>query len=117
MKLITCMIQPEKLPEVKQALFDAKVTRMTVSNALGAGQQGGYNETYRGVQYEINLLKKVRLDIAVNEDFVEPTIEAIIGAARTGSIGDGKIFVTSLDECVRIRTGERGAEAIGGELV
>ncbi|MEE2776434.1 MAG: P-II family nitrogen regulator [Acidobacteriota bacterium] len=113
MKLITCMIQPGKLPEVKQALFDAQVNRMTVFNALGAGQQGGHKETYRGVQYEINLLKKVRLDTAVNEDFVEATIEAIIGAACTGSIGDGKIFVTSLDECVHIRTGERGVEAVG----
>ncbi|MDX1382068.1 MAG: P-II family nitrogen regulator [Thermoanaerobaculia bacterium] len=114
MKLITCMIQPEKLPDVKQALYDAQVYRMTVSNVLGAGQQKGYHETYRGVEYEINLLKKVRIDIAVNDDFVEPTIEAIIGAARSGSIGDGKIFVTPLEECIRIRTGERGAEAIGG---
>ena len=113
MKLITCMIQPERLPAVKQALYDAKVYRMTVSNVLGTGQQGGYSETYRGVQYEINLLKKVRLDIAVNQDFVETTVEAIIKAARTGNIGDGKIFVTPLEECIRIRTGERGHEAIG----
>jgi nitrogen regulatory protein P-II 1 len=114
MKLITCMIQPEKLPAVKQSLYDADVSRMTVTNVVGAGQQKGYSETYRGVEYEINLLKKVRIDIAVNDDFVEATIEAIINGARTGNIGDGKIFVQSLEDCIRIRTGERGPEAIGG---
>ena len=86
---------------------------MTVSPAQGCGQQMGYEETFRGVISEINLLKKIRIDIAVNEDFVEPTIEAIVNAARTGNIGDGKIFVTELVECVRIRTGERGSQAIG----
>lgn len=113
MKLIIAMIQPYKLPDVKRALFDAQVYKMTVSNALGCGQQKGYTETYRGVMEEVNLLKKVRLEIAVNEDFVKPTIEAIIKGARTGSIGDGKIFVIELLECVRIRTGETGGEAIG----
>lgn len=113
MKLITALIQPEKLPDVKQALFEAEVYKMTVSNALGCGQQKGYTETYREVVHEVNLLKKVRLDIAVNEDFVEPTVEAIIKGARTGKIGDGKIFVVDLPECIRIRTGERDGEAIG----
>ncbi|MCK5306347.1 MAG: P-II family nitrogen regulator [Candidatus Omnitrophica bacterium] len=113
MKLIIAMIQPHQLPEVKKALFDAEVHNMTVTNALGCGRQKGYTETYRGVIHEINLLKKVRLEVAVNEDFVEPAINAIIGGARTGKIGDGKIFVLDLPECIRIRTGEKGSEAIG----
>jgi len=113
MKLIIAMIQPEKLPDVKEALFKAEVHKMTVTNALGCGQQGGYTETYRGVVEEVNLLKKVRLELAVNDDFVKPTIEAIIKGARTGKIGDGKIFVMPLEECIRIRTGEKGSKAIG----
>ena len=113
MKLIVAMIQPHKLPDVKKALYDKEVFKMTVSNALGCGQQKGFTETYRGVIHEVNLLKKVRLEIAVNEAFVEPTIEAIISGARTGTIGDGKIFVLDLPECIRIRTGERGGNAIG----
>jgi len=107
------MIQPYKLPDVKKALYDAEVFKMTVTNALGCGQQKGYSETYRSVIHEVNLLKKIRLEIAVNENFVQPTIDAIIKGARTGKIGDGKIFVLDLSECVRIRTGERGNEAIG----
>jgi nitrogen regulatory protein P-II 2 len=113
MKLIVALIQPHKLPDVKKALYDAEVYKMTVTNALGSGQQKGYTETYRGVIHEVNLLKKLRLEIAVNEDFVEPTIKAIIKGAQTGQIGDGKIFVLDLPECIRIRTGERGNEAIG----
>lgn len=113
MKLIIAMIQPHKLPDVKKALYDAAVYRMTVNNALGCGQQKGYTETYRGVIHDVNLLKKVRLEIAVNENFVEPTIKAIIKGAHTGQIGDGKIFVLDLPECIRIRTGERGGNAIG----
>ncbi len=113
MKLITAMIQPHKLPDVKKALFDAGVCKMTVTNALGCGQQKGYSETYRGVIYEINLLKKVKLEIAVNKEFVKPTIEAIIKGARSGKIGDGKIFVVDLVDCIRIRTGQGGKEAIG----
>jgi nitrogen regulatory protein P-II 1 len=113
MKLIVALIQPHKLPDVKKALYDKEVYKMTVTNALGCGQQKGYTETYRGVIHEVNLLKKIRLEIAVNEDFVEPTIEAIIKGAQTGQIGDGKIFVLDLPECIRIRTGERGNEAIG----
>ena len=113
MKMITALIQPNKLEAVKKALFDAEVHKMTVTSALGCGQQKGYTETFRGVRSEINLLNKIRIDIAVNEDFVETTIDAIIGAARTGTIGDGKIFITDLIECIRIRTGERGGTAIG----
>lgn len=113
MKLIIAMIQPHKLPDVKKALYEAEVYKMTVTNALGCGQQKGYTETYRGVVHEVNLLKKIRLEIAVNESFVEPTISAIIKGAKTGNIGDGKIFVLDLPGCIRIRTGERGGEAIG----
>ena len=113
MKLIVAYIQPEKLNEVKQALYAAQVYKLSVTNALGCGQQKGYHETYRGVDIEVNLLKKVRLEIAVNEDFVEPTVDAIMQGARNGSIGDGKIFVLDLPECIRIRTGETGSPAIG----
>ena len=113
MKLIIAMIQPHKLPDVKKALYDREVFKMTVTNALGCGQQKGYTETYRGVIHEVNLLKKIRLEIAVNEGFVEPTVEAIIKGARSGRIGDGKIFVLDLPECIRIRTGELGGNAIG----
>ncbi|MCK5732953.1 MAG: P-II family nitrogen regulator [Candidatus Latescibacteria bacterium] len=113
MKLIVALIQPHRLPEVKKALYEAEVHKMTVTNALGCGQQKGFTETYRGVISEVNLLKKVRLEIAVNEDFVQPTINAIIKGARSGKIGDGKIFVLDLPECIRIRTGERGDDAIG----
>jgi nitrogen regulatory protein P-II 1 len=113
MKLIIAMIQPHKLPDVKQALFDADVHKMTVTNALGCGQQKGFTETYRGVIHEVNLLKKVKLEIAVNEDYVKPTIDAIIKGSRTGKIGDGKIFIIDLLDCIRIRTKEYGKEAIG----
>ncbi len=113
MKLIVAYIQPEKLSDVKQSLYAAEVFKMSVTNALGCGQQKGYHETYRGVDVEVNLLKKVRLEIAVNEAFVQPTIDAIIKGARTGNIGDGKIFVLDLPRVVRIRTGEEGNDAIG----
>jgi len=113
MKMITAYIQPERLTMVKQALFEAQVYKLSVTNSLGCGQQMGYSETYRGVNVEVNLLKKVRLEIAVNDEFVQATIEAIIRSARTGNIGDGKIFVSPLDECIRIRTGEKGSAAIG----
>ena len=113
MKLIMAMIQPHKLPDVKKALYDTEVYKMTVSNALGCGQQKGYTETYRGVIQEVNLLKKIKLEIAVNEDFVKPAIDVIIKGAKTGSIGDGKIFILDLPECIRIRRNERGGDAIG----
>ncbi len=113
MKLIIAMIQPHKLPDVKQALFDADVHKMTVTNALGCGQQRGFIETYRGVIHEVNLLKKLKLEIAVNENYVKKTVDAIIKGARMGKIGDGKIFVLDMPECIRIRTGEIGNKAIG----
>src|SRR3989338_9702648 len=106
MKLIIAMIQPHKREEVKQALFDANICKLTVTDAWGCGQQAGYSETYRGVKYTANLLKKVRLEIAVNEEFVKSTIDTLIKAARTGAIGDGKIFIMELLDCIRIRTGE-----------
>ncbi|MFA5554943.1 MAG: P-II family nitrogen regulator [Phycisphaerae bacterium] len=113
MKLIIAYIQPHKLEDVKNALAKEEVAKMSVTNSLGCGAQKGYHESYRGVTFDVNLLKKVRLEIAVNEDFVERTINAIIKAARTGTIGDGKIFVMELADCIRIRTGERGSKAIG----
>lgn len=113
MKLIIAYIQPEKLNDVKQELFKEGITKMSVTNSLGCGQQSGYTESYRGAEVEVNLLQKIRLEIAVNEDFSEKTISAIIKGARTGEIGDGKIFVTDLTDCIRIRTGEKGKEAIG----
>ena len=113
MKLIVAYIQPHKLNDVKQALYQAQVAKISVTNALGCGEQLGYQESYRGVKFEVNLLKKVRLEIAVNDDFVENAVNAIIEGAKTGQIGDGKIFVVDLCECVRIRTGHRGHEAIG----
>ncbi len=113
MKLVIAYIQPERLPEVKQALFRAHVFKMSVTNALGCGRQKGYVESYRGVEIEVNLLKKVRLEIAVNDNFVKPTVDAIARGARTGEFGDGIILVLELGECIRIRTGETGRAAIG----
>lgn len=113
MKLIIAYIQPHKLKDVKQALYKAQVYKMSVTNALGCGEQHGYEESYRGIKFEVNLLKKVRLEIAVNEDFVEKTIKAIVEGAKTGQIGDGKIFVVDLVECIRIRTDDKGNVAIG----
>jgi len=113
MKLILAYIQPHKLNDVKQELYKEEVFKISVTNALGCGQQKGYHESYRGVDIEVNLLKKLRLEIAVNEEFVQRTIDAIIKGARTGEIGDGKIFVTNLTQCIRIRSGETGNVAIG----
>ena len=113
MKLIIAYIQPEALNEVKQSLYDAEVYKMSVTNAMGCGQQMGYHETYRGADIEVNLLKKVRIEIGLNDEFVEATTAAIIKGARTGNIGDGKIFVLDLPECIRIRTGDKGADAVG----
>lgn len=113
MKMIVAVVQPEKLTDVKQALVEAKVGKMTVSSVIGCGSQGGYAESYRGAVTEVNLLDKVRFEIAVNDAYVQPTIDAIIKGARTGNIGDGKIFVLPLEECIRVRTGEKGHEAIG----
>ena len=113
MKLVIAIIQPYKLEDVKEALYKADVNLITVTEVLGHGRQKGVTEVYRGAKETGNLLKKVRLEIAVNDNFVEPTIKAIIKGAKTGETGDGKIFVLDMKECVRIRTEERGATAIG----
>ena len=113
MKLIIAYVQPERLNAVKQALYERQVFKMSITNALGCGQQRGYHETYRGADIEVNLLKKIRIEIAVNEDFVQAATEGVIEGARTGNIGDGKIFIQDLAECIRIRTGETGHDAIG----
>ncbi len=113
MKLVIAYIQPHKLNDVKQALYAADIHKMSVTNALGCGQQKGFHETYRGVDVEVNLLKKIRLEVAVNEKFVQATVDAIVKGAKSGKIGDGKIFVINLEKCIRIRTGEDGKSAIG----
>ena len=113
MKLIIAYIQPHKLEDVKRALAQADIGKMSVTNSLGCGAQMGYEESYRGIKFEVNLMKKVRLEIAVNEDYVKKTIDTIISSARTGEIGDGKIFTLDLADCIRIRTGEHGEDAIG----
>lgn len=113
MKLVIAYIQPERLNSVKQALYEREIFKMSVTNALGCGQQRGYHENYRGADVEVNLLKKVRMEIALNDEFVDPCVDAIIKGARTGKIGDGKILVMDLPDCIRIRTGERGGKAIG----
>jgi nitrogen regulatory protein P-II 2 len=115
MKLIIAIIQPSKLEDVKTALSEVEVVRLTIMDVQGFGRQKGQTEVYRGREISINLLRKVQLQIAVNDAFVEPTIEAILQGGRTGAtgeIGDGKIFVLPLEDCIRIRTGERGSEAV-----
>ena len=113
MKLIVAIIQPHKLEDVLQELDKKEIHLKTVSNVLGCGRQKGRTEVYRGRKETGGLLKKVRLEIAVNEEFVASAIDAITKGAKTGNIGDGKIFVLDLAECIRIRTGENGKEAIG----
>ena len=113
MKLIVAIIRPEKLEDVQEELNKVEVFLMTASDVRGCGRQRGFRENYRGNEGVIRLLSKVKLEIAVNEDFVERAVEAIIRAAHSGKVGDGKIFVLPLDECYRIRTGETGNEAIG----
>lgn len=113
MKLIIAIIKPDRLEAVKQELYKAEINLITVSEVLGHGRQMGVTEIYRGVKEVGNLLRKIRLEIAVNEDYVEKTISAILKGAQTGQIGDGKIFVLDLVECIRIRTEERGGQAIG----
>ena len=115
MKLIIAIVQPAKLDDIKAALNEVEVFRLTVMDVQGFGRQKGQTEVYRGHEFTVSLLRKVQLQIAVNEEFVEPTISAIIKGGRTGEkgqIGDGKIFVLPLEDCIRIRTGERGEEAI-----
>ncbi len=113
MKLIIAYIQPHKLNSVKQELYKEEVYKMSITNALGCGQQKGYKESYRGVDIEVNLLKKIRIEIAVNDNFMERTVNAIINGARTEKIGDGKIFILNIEETIRIRNGDRGGPAIG----
>ena len=115
MKKIEAIIKPFKLDDLKEAVSKLGIKGMTVSEIKGFGRQKGQTEVYRGHEFTVNLLRKVQLQIAVNEDFVEPTINAIIKGGRTGKtgqIGDGKIFILPMDDCIRIRTGEHGPEAI-----
>jgi nitrogen regulatory protein P-II 1 len=115
MKKIEAIIQPIKLEAVKEALNNIEVTRLTISDVQGFGRQKGHTEIFKGHEYEVSFLRKTKLEIVVNDNFVEPTIEAIIKASRNGEegkIGDGKIFILPLEECIRIRTGERGKDAV-----
>jgi nitrogen regulatory protein P-II 1 len=113
MKYIVAIIQPDRLDEVLQELTSKEIHLVTVSSVMGRGRQKGIAEVYRSHKEAGSLLKKTKLEIAVNESYVQPTIDAIIAGGRTGQIGDGKIFVLDLPRCVRIRTGEEGGEAIG----
>ena len=115
MKYIIAVIQPNKLAAVKEALSSVEVFRLTISDVQGCGRQKGHTEIYRGHEYQVNFVQKVKLEVAVNDEFVEPTLEAISNAARSGeegTIGDGKIFILPMEDVMRIRTKERGSEAI-----
>ena len=112
MKLVTAIIKPFKLDDVRQALADVGVKGITVTEVKGFGRQRGHTELYRGAEYVVDFLPKVKVDIAVHDDLVEQVVEAVTNTARTGKIGDGKIFVTLLDQVIRIRTGETGVEAV-----
>jgi nitrogen regulatory protein P-II 1 len=112
MKKIEAIIKPFKLDDVKDALMEADISRITVSEVKGHGRQQGHSELYRGNEYVVEYLPKIKIEIVVNEEFVEKAIDAIIKGARTGKIGDGKIFVSPIEEVVRIRTGERGTDAV-----
>lgn len=112
MKLITAIIKPFKLDDVKSAIEHAGISGMTVSEASGYGRQRGHTEVYRGAEYRIDLVPKVRIELVVDDGEVEHLIDLIVDAARTDRIGDGKIWVTSLDDVIRVRTGEHGAGAI-----
>jgi nitrogen regulatory protein P-II 1 len=113
MKIIIAIIQPHRLEQVKEELYKTDINLITVSEVLGHGRQLGVTEYYRGTKETGNLLRKIRLEIAVNDEYAESTIQAIIRGAKTGNLGDGKIFMYELNECVRIRTEERGHPAIG----
>ena len=112
MKLVTAIIKPFKLEEVKGSLTEIGIQGITVTEVKGYGRQKGHSELYRGAEYKVDLLPKVKLEIAVSADILEQVIEAIEASASTGKIGDGKIFVTDLEEVTRIRTGERGQNAL-----
>jgi nitrogen regulatory protein P-II 2 len=113
MKLVIAIIQPDRLENVKEELYKAEINLITVNEVLGHGRQKGITEYYRGTKETGNLLRKVRLEIAVNDNFLDPCVKAIVKGAKTGETGDGKIFIMNLAECVRIRTEERGSAAIG----
>ena len=112
MKLVTCIIKPFKLDDVREALSEVGVQGMTVIEVKGFGRQKGHTELYRGAEYVVDFLPKVKIEVAVEEDLLDKVIDAISKAAHTGKVGDGKIFVTTLEEVVRIRTGETGPEAV-----
>ena len=112
MKLITAVIKPFKLDDVRDALHEIDIHGMTVTEVKGYGRQKGHTEMYRGAEYVVDFLPKLKLEIAIREDMVESAVEAIINAAQTGKIGDGKIFVTTIEETIRIRTAETGVEAL-----
>jgi len=112
MKLVTAIIKPFKLDDVRQTLADLGVKGITVTEVKGFGRQRGHTELYRGAEYVVDFLPKVKVELAVDDDVVEQAIEAITNSARTGKIGDGKIFVTDLQQVIRIRTGETGPEAV-----
>lgn len=113
MKLIIAIIQPHMLENVKAELYKRDVNLLSVNEVIGHGRQKGVTEMYRGHRESGNMLRKLRLEIAVNDNFVKPTVDAIIAGARTGELGDGKIFILPMEECIRIRTGETGSIAIG----
>ncbi|MDF9393163.1 MULTISPECIES: P-II family nitrogen regulator [Methylococcus] len=112
MKLITAIIKPFKLDDVREALSDIGVSGLTVTEVKGFGQQKGHTELYRGAEYVVDFLPKVKLEIAVADNLVDTAVDAIVKAANTGKIGDGKIFITSIDQAIRIRTGETGDQAL-----
>ena len=112
MKLVTAIIKPHRLDEVRDALSGISVTGLTVSEVKGFGRQKGHTEVYRGAEYSIDFVPKVRLDVVIDDDQLQAVVDAITASARTGEIGDGKIFVSSIEQAVRIRTGEEGAEAL-----
>ena len=112
MKLVTAIIKPFKLDEVREALSERGISGMTLTEVKGYGRQKGHTEIYRGAEYVVNLLPKIRVDVAVASERVDDTVAAIMAAARTGQIGDGKVFVTPLDHAVRIRTGETDTDAV-----
>lgn len=112
MKKIECIIKPFKLEEVKDALNDIEIQGMTVTEVKGFGRQKGHTELYRGSEYVVDFLPKIKLEVVLKDSMVEKAVETILSSAKTGNIGDGKIFVTSIDECIRIRTGEKGEGAI-----
>ncbi|BDO42927.1 P-II family nitrogen regulator [Cellulomonas sp. NTE-D12] len=112
MKLITAIVKPFKVSDVREALGAIGVRGLTVSDAQGYGRQGGHTEVYRGAEYQIDFVPKVRLEVVVSDDMVETVVDTLVAAARTGKIGDGKVWVQTIDELVRVRTNERGDDAV-----